>query len=550
MYVTNDVCTQKGSLSLIPFPSLTHATSKFPQNQGVSRASGVRVDYYSWARSARWTGLTGHLMLDRLVTWPTAAAMFVLTTLAAAGPFKHIIDERKNKNLFLRNVNVDEEYKDVLMRLFTAISKPSRHTPSEAMTLFLQRKTYFQNIVTRFAKSHPKREPKFIHVAGSKGKGSTVEFIAAALRSNGHKVGVFTSPHLHTACERIKVGMDLISPNNFARLAQWALDEREHTCTWGVFFDLLLAMALRYFMEQQVNYVILETGIGGQFDSTNFVDEPVVTVITSISLDHQSILGDSIEEIAMQKAGIVKKGCPLVTPASQTPRALKVIRDVCGDLSAECCVTATDPSIVADLSLDVRADVMVENACLARAALEHIDESPVGMHRFFWPCRAEHFVVDNVTVVLDGAHNGDSVEQFLSDTRRRYSNSSLCVVFGGGKDKCLMDMLNLVSDKSDHVVMVQSSHFRSETEEVLVNSVPDSMRYKLIMQPPTVVQEGGTVASRLAESVAFAQKNVAGEMVVAVCGSLFVAAEAREAVYALNPGHFASTDWVHFKDKF
>jgi dihydrofolate synthase/folylpolyglutamate synthase len=454
---------------------------------------------------------------------------------------------------------LDVEYKKVLLSLFTAVRKPSRHVPAEAMELFLCRKAYFQGIIERYTPAEgPHRRPKFIHVAGSKGKGTTVELMAASLRAAGHSVGVFTSPHLHTACERVKVGNELISREDLVRLGRWALRERDITCQWAVFFDLLLAVALRYFLEQRVDYVLLEAGIGGRFDSTNFVDEPVVTVITSISLDHQTILGDTIEEIALQKAGIVKKGCTLVTSSTLKPQALAVIRKVCDEQSSRCIVTDTDACIVQELGLDARADVLVENACVARAALSVLGQGADGMSEFFWPCRSELFSVEDATgdalvrVVLDGSHNGESVEQFLLDTKRRNPNAEVCVVFGGGKEKCLTDMLDVVTLHADRLLMVQSSHFRSESEEHLVAAVPCYLRHKLICQPPTAKQAGGTVATRLAEAIAHAAeyRRAGRETVVAICGSLFVAAEAREAIFALVPDAFSCHDWVHHKDKW
>jgi len=515
-------------------------------------------------------------MLESMhTTWPTAAAVFIFTALAGVGPFRRLMslktsqahapmtfvamDKSTSGVVGTPTTALDMEYKQVLLSLFTAVRKPSRHVPTEATELFRCRKAYFQGIIEQYTpEEEPHRQPKFIHVAGSKGKGTTVELMASSLRAAGHRVGVFTSPHLHTACERVKVDNELISRKDLVRLGRWALGERDSTCRWAVFFDLLLAMALRYFLEQRVDYVLLEAGIGGSFDSTNFVDEPTVTVITSISLDHQTILGDTIEEIALQKAGIVKKGCPLVISSSLNPQALAVIRKVCEEKGSRCIVTDTDACIVQELGLNARADVMVENACVARAALCALGEGADGMREFFWPCRAEPFSVGDaagdapVRVVLDGSHNGDSVEQFLLDTKRRHPNAEMCVVFGGGKEKCLTDMLDVVTLQADRLLMVQSSHFRSESEEQLVAAVPYKLRHKLICQPPTAKQKGGTVATRLAEAVAHAAegRRAGREAVVAICGSLFVAAEAREAIFALAPEAFSEHDWVRYKDKW
>ena len=168
----------------------------------------------------------------------------------------------------------------------------------------------------------------------SKGKGSTTEYIAAGLRGNGYRVGVFTSPHLHTARERIKIGKELISREDVIRLGSGVLEEMKGF-TWLVFFDLFLAIAIKYFGEHDLDFVVLETGIGGRFDSTNFVPAPVACVITSISMDHQALLGDTLEKIAWQKAGIIKPHCPVFTTNRQKTSVLQVFRDEAERLTSE-----------------------------------------------------------------------------------------------------------------------------------------------------------------------------------------------------------------------
>jgi dihydrofolate synthase/folylpolyglutamate synthase len=227
--------------------------------------------------------------------------------------------------------SLNDMYASTLKRLFKATFKaPSRHSDSVQLSspeLFAARKAFFQKHATIRRTS-----PRVIHVAGTKGKGSTVEYIAAGLRKNG-KVGVFTSPHLHTARERIKIGKQLISQWDMVRLGNEVT-----TCMasvpWAVFFDLLLVLAMRYFNEQEVEFVVLEAGIGGRFDSTNFIDTPAAAVITSISLDHESLLGESVEQIAWQKAGIIKPRGDVFTSAAQDPVALEVFRKQCAEVNA------------------------------------------------------------------------------------------------------------------------------------------------------------------------------------------------------------------------
>ena len=145
---------------------------------------------------------------------------------------------------------------------------------------------------------------------------------------------MFTSPHLHTARERIKIGQALISREDVIRLGSEVLEEMKGF-SWLVFFDLFLAIAIKYFGEHDLDFVVLETGIGGRYDSTNFVPAPAACVITSISLDHQALLGDTIEKIAWQKAGIIKSQCPVFTSTRQKPSVLKVFQDEAERLSSE-----------------------------------------------------------------------------------------------------------------------------------------------------------------------------------------------------------------------
>jgi dihydrofolate synthase/folylpolyglutamate synthase len=225
----------------------------------------------------------------------------------------------------ISEASLDSYYKEVMKQLFEISVKPQRHSNTEFSTesIFQQRKVFFKKI---YESSGLRKSCQVIHVAGSKGKGSTVEYIATGLISQGFAVGIFTSPHLHTACERIKINRELITKKDFVRLGRKSLVLLA-TESWTVFFDSLLLMAILYFGEKRVDYIILETGIGGRYDSTNFLDTVEASVITNISLDHQALLGDSIEQIASQKAGIIKAGCPVFTSSKQESSVIEVLQD-------------------------------------------------------------------------------------------------------------------------------------------------------------------------------------------------------------------------------
>lgn len=227
---------------------------------------------------------------------------------------------------------IEKNYILTLQKLFKPVqypAKPSRHQSLSNDEIFSIRKTFFNSIYN----NTPLSTCKIIHVAGTKGKGSTIEHLSSCLIKNHKKVGIFTSPHIHTARERIKINRDLITQSNLTKYATIAL-ELLKDMDWVVFFDYLLATSLLYFRDEDIQYMILESGIGGRYDSTNFIDNPHVCVITSISLDHQRILGDTIEQIAHQKAGIIKPRSHVFTPSTQVPSVMEVFRKECQQQNA------------------------------------------------------------------------------------------------------------------------------------------------------------------------------------------------------------------------
>jgi Mur ligase middle domain len=237
-------------------------------------------------------------------------------------------------------------YMSTLRRLFkVTVKAPSRHSDGTALStndLFTLRKDFFKNVCSRAGDGRLLQKAKIIHIAGTKGKGSTVEYISAGLRQGCKgKVGTFTSPHMHSARERIKIGTKLISEADMTRLGNQVLEEMSNI-SWAVFFDHLVALAMKYFSEQNVEYIVMETGIGGRYDSTNFIDNPAVSVITSISLDHQQLLGETVEKIAWQKAGIIKRNGHIFTPATQEPSVMEVFRKQCEEVNATLHIVPVD----------------------------------------------------------------------------------------------------------------------------------------------------------------------------------------------------------------
>ena len=277
-------------------------------------------------------------------------------------------------------------------------------------------------------------EQKIIHVAGTNGKGSTCSLMASIAQTGGVKVGLFTSPHLISFCERIQVNGQLIPETDVARLIQFL---RQLVADWDphpTFFELTTALALAYFAEQKTELIVLETGMGGRLDATNVVT-PVVSVITPIDLDHQQWLGQTIREIAGEKAGIIKPGIPTVS-APQRPEAEAVLR-------------ATGPvefihDLYTDSPISLPGRHQQGNATLAIAALRaagfHFSPDIIasGLATTIWPARFQKVTPQ---LVIDGAHNPAGAAVLAETWKTEFPNTKAHLIFGAVAAKDIRSVL-------------------------------------------------------------------------------------------------------------
>ena len=385
-----------------------------------------------------------------------------------------------------------------------------------------------------------------VHVAGTKGKGSTAAMISAVLSSAGYSVGLFTSPHLHSVVERVRVGLEPISKVTFANLVEQLWPAVEWVGSEGgyggvTFFELMTAMAFLHFKQIGADYQVIEVGLGGRLDSTNVV-VPALSVITSISLDHVATLGDTIEKIAREKAGIIKAGVPVVVAPQAEPDATRVFREVAEDRQAPLIEVQdrmrwskrdSDTSGQAftidgmggsrELWTPLIGDHQLENAATAVAAVETLNDAGVspesiaaGLRDVRWPGRLEVLQHRGHTVVVDGAHNPYSVKRLVQAVREYFSFDGVVLVFAALGGHSVEGMLAELKALAPRVVVVRSRHPRSGPTGPVAQAVAD-LGLGAALQSDTV--SGGF--GRAME--------IAGPRDLVLCtGSLSVAAEVIE----------------------
>jgi dihydrofolate synthase/folylpolyglutamate synthase len=293
--------------------------------------------------------------------------------------------------------------------------------------------------------------PRVIHVAGTNGKGSVCAMVDSICRAQGYRTGLFTSPHLITFRERIRVNGDMISEG---AVANGLMAIRNIVANWDphpTFFEVVTALAMKYFWDTKVETVILETGLGGRLDATNAVQSNV-SVITPIDLDHEKWLGKTISEIAAEKAGIIKAGVPVVS-ASQLPEAEKTI---CA--RAAICQAplefATKPYEKAPIAL--AGSHQKENAALAIAALRaaqiDVDEAAIarGLASVDWPARFQRW---NRRTIVDGAHNPAAAELLAKTWRELFGTQRATLVVAILSDKNLRGICEVLASISDFVLL-------------------------------------------------------------------------------------------------
>ena len=302
---------------------------------------------------------------------------------------------------------------------------------------------------------NPHKKLKFIHVAGTNGKGSVSACLSKILTVAGYRTGLYVSPHLVRFNDRIMYNGEEIGDGDFARIAGQVREAAEKMEDAPTVFEIMTAMGMLYFLEKACDVVVLEVGMGGRLDSTNVIDAPELSVITSIGLDHTKELGDTLEKIAFEKGGIIKEGCPVVIDGSNKA-VLPVLEDICRTKNAPLTVSRPEKIVrralgfgremfsyggFEDVALSLPGVYQVKNAAVVVEAVRILQEkgwnisskdARTGMEQVYWPGRFE-IIHKEPVFILDGSHNPDGV---------RATKESLCCYFPDQKVRFLIGMLS------------------------------------------------------------------------------------------------------------
>ena len=388
---------------------------------------------------------------------------------------------------------------------------------------------------------NPHKTLKTVHIAGTNGKGSTAATIASIMKEAGYKVGLYTSPHLIDFTERIKISGKEIEEGEVVRLTEYIRskvqdsefkDELERI----TFFEFTTAMALIYFKEKEVDMAVMETGMGGRLDATNVIG-PLVSVITNISVEHKEYLGDTIEAVASEKAGIIKDGVPILTGVDQ-PAAFQVIERICNEKRAPLYRLGRDFSFHRKgfnnfsynginesfdlLTLNLRGGHQFQNASLAVAAVEMLKNTGFlippealidGLGKVSWPGRLET-ISQSPMIILDGAHNPAGAEMLSRAIKEELEFNRLYLVLGIMADKEVEGIISPLAPLAHEIILSRPKYERASNPSDLL---PLTRRYNV----------NCTAFNDLREAIDYAKSRAGNEDLIIISGSLFTVGEAR-----------------------
>lgn len=384
---------------------------------------------------------------------------------------------------------------------------------------------------------NPHHGLKYVHVGGTNGKGSVVAFVSSVLKSHGYKVGSYTSPHLLRFTERFRINWEEISHSRvidlYEKVRAVLVPE-----SYPTFFEFVTAMAFLYFREENVDWGVIEVGMGGRLDCTNVIT-PCVSIITNVGFDHQEFLGTSLAAISREKAGIIKRGVPVITGAKQ-PIVQSVIKTTAYALGAPLRMLGKDFVIkkgspqsfhyqgktrgFRDLILPLIGDHQRENAALALAALEVLEERGLlelkenevreGLMATSWPGRAE-ILARNPTILLDGAHNPHGAESLKQIIKTNFSYDKLYLVIGVMGDKDIRGIFRRLLPGAEAVIFTRPRYSRAADPEFLKKMARSYISRCYVI--PNVAQ-----------AIEYAKSEAGQNDLICITGSLYFVGEVKE----------------------
>ncbi|MFA4837517.1 MAG: folylpolyglutamate synthase/dihydrofolate synthase family protein, partial [Dehalococcoidia bacterium] len=402
-----------------------------------------------------------------------------------------------------------------------------------------------EELLRRLGSPHLGR--RTVHISGTKGKGSTSAMVASALTAAGFRTGLYTSPHLHTIRERINIDGEIITEAEFAAIVSGMKPaiEAQNKGRYGELstFEILTALCFSYFQKQSADFQVLEVGLGGRLDATNVVPHRDVSVITSISLDHTAVLGDTVAKIAFEKAGIIKPDTTVVI-SPQVPQASEVIRAVCARKGARLVAVGEDITWQSGaknletqslsvkglkgeyaLTIPLLGKHQLENAVSAVAALEALgitaEHIVPGLAKTKWPGRLEVLGREPL-LIADGAHNGDSAGRLVESIKSYFQFGRAILIMGTSADKNSGAMVAEFAPFFDLVILTMAQHPRATD--------PNLLAQEFARQGVTAL-ETRNVPQAISEALARSGKRD----LICATGSLFLVAEVIEQVKGI-PG--------------
>jgi len=397
---------------------------------------------------------------------------------------------------------------------------------------------------------NPQKKLPCIHIGGTNGKGSVGATLNSILTAAGYTTGLYTSPHLSSVRERFRLNNDYISRQDFARLISKIVDALDGSPI--TYFECTTTLALLWFAEREVDFALLEVGMGGRLDATNVIT-PLLSIITNVSMDHEQYLGETLAQVATEKAGIIKEKIPVLSAVSDDDSA-QVINQYCTDQQAPLYLYGRDfkgsytdrensrwqyqgmqGMKLASLPLAMKGSYQVSNASLALAAVQLLqdkgyeiteDHISTGLSQTRWPGRLESFrlnsqgeltdtTADSLHFLLDGAHNPAGVAALKQALDHIFSYNRLFLVWAAMADKDLRTTLQVIAPLAETIIFTRPESERSATAGQLQDALPQAA-------PPTTI-----LTESVPEALAQARRLATADDLICIAGSLYLVGAAR-----------------------